>query len=257
MAALDDGLLHLALAHELDALQAGAQRRQHRQPRPAHLGGHRRIHQRRRRRRLLPQRRHLQLHHRRDHHRDQSGGVLDHPVGHLADHGLAHFRSQDPWPPVLGRDPLRLFRHRRDAAHRPSLVGAVLPPAGGRSQLPLRSRARTRIQRADCSAQGRGTGDRSGGACVRRRLHHRPADHLGADPAQHLPAVLRPDLRDHPLYRHRAFLFPRQGRFRAVQPGGGRLQQRQQRDELFRRPLYRARRLQGDRRTADVVRRRV
>ena len=74
-------------------------------------------------------------------------------------------------------------------------------------QLPLRSRARTRIQRADCSTQGRGTGDRSGGACVRRRVHHCPADHLGADPAQHLPSVLRPDLRHHPLCRHRAFFY--------------------------------------------------
>ena len=149
VAALDDGLLHLALAHELDALQACAERRRHRQPRPAHLGGHRRIHQRRRGRWRLPQRRHLQLHHRGDHDGDQSGRVLDHPVGHLADNGPVHFRPQDPGPPVLGRHPLRLFRHRRDATHRPSAVGALLPPAGGRSQFPFRSRAHPRIQRAD------------------------------------------------------------------------------------------------------------
>ena len=86
---------------------------------------------------------------------------------------------------------------------------------------------------------------------------HRPADHLGADSAQHLPAVLRPDLRHHPLCGRRAFLFPRARSISAVQPGGGRLRQRQQRDELLRRPLHRPRRLQSDHRTTDVLRRRV
>ena len=63
MAPLDDRVLHLALAPALDALQARAQHRQHRQPRPAHLAGRRQLHQRQRHRLELRQCRHLQLHH--------------------------------------------------------------------------------------------------------------------------------------------------------------------------------------------------
>ena len=47
MAALDDGLLHVALAAAFDPLQDGARGRRRRQPGPAHLGGHRRLRQRR------------------------------------------------------------------------------------------------------------------------------------------------------------------------------------------------------------------
>ena len=62
MAALDDGVVHLALAHALDALQARARRVRGRQPGPAHLAGRRRLHQRQRHRHQFRQRGHLQLH---------------------------------------------------------------------------------------------------------------------------------------------------------------------------------------------------
>ena len=81
MATLDDRILHLALASALDALQAGAQSQQRRQPRPTHLAGHRRLHQWQRDGHQFGQRRHLQLHHPGDLLGDESGLVLDHPVG--------------------------------------------------------------------------------------------------------------------------------------------------------------------------------
>ena len=111
MAPMDDGLLHLALAHAFDALQAGAFRhrrqrsrpsavgrvprfsRPNRQPRPAHLAGYRRLHQRHRDRHQFRQRRHIQLHHPGDRLRDQSRVVLDHPVGNLQLPQRANFRS--------------------------------------------------------------------------------------------------------------------------------------------------------------------
>ena len=76
VAAMDDGLLHLALADAFDALQARALERRRpsdrrgvggvrgpahpgRQPRSAHLAGYRRLHQRHRDRHQFRQRRHL------------------------------------------------------------------------------------------------------------------------------------------------------------------------------------------------------
>ena len=170
VAALDDRVLYVALAPAFDALQDGAPRRPHRQPGPAHLRGRRRLHQRRRRRRRLRERRRLQLHDPGDDHRDQSGGVLDHPVGNFAKHGHLGVRGADSRISVLGRHPLRLLRHRHDASDRPHAVAAHVPPAGGRGELPFRPGAHPRIQRADRPAQGRTAGDRPRRQRVQRRL---------------------------------------------------------------------------------------
>ena len=134
--------------------------RPNRQPRSAHFAGHRRLHQRHRDRHQFRQRRHLQLHHPGDRFRDQSGLVLDHPVGNFQLPQRADFRDANPWLPVLGRGPIRLPCDRHHPAHRPKPVQALLPPAGGRGELPLRSRAHPRIQRTDRASQGRGSRDR-------------------------------------------------------------------------------------------------
>ena len=230
-------------------------RRPDRQPGPAHLRGHRRLHQRRGRRRRLHERGHLQLHDPGDDHRDQSGRVLDYPVGNLAQHGHLGLRHSDPRVPFLGRDSLRLLRHRHDASDRPLAVAADVPPAGGRGRLPLRPRPHPRVQRADRPAQRRAAGDRSRRPGVQQRLHHSPAHHSRADHAQFIPAILYPDFGDHSLCGGRAVLFRgEKGRFRHVQPGGRRLQQRQHRHELFRQPIYRPRQLQRDDPAPDLVR---
>ena len=164
-------------------------------------------------------------------------------------------RRADSRISVLGRDPLRLLRHRHDATHRPHPVAAHVPPAGGRGELPFRPRAHPRVQRADRPAQGRTAGDRPRRPRVQRRLSHRPADHPRADDAQLVPAILYPDLGDHSLCGGRAFLFRgEEGRLRHVQPGGRRVRQRQHRDELLRRPLHRSRQLQRDDPAPDLVR---
>ena len=58
-----------------------------------------------------------------------------------------------------------------------SLSRLYFPPAGGRGEFPLRPRAHPRIQRTDRAPEGRGAGDRPRGQGVRRRLQHRPAHH--------------------------------------------------------------------------------
>ena len=83
MAPLDDRVLHLALAPSLDALQARAQHRQHRQPRSADIPGRRQLHQRQRHRLELRQRGHLQLYDSGDLLGDQPCVVLDHSLGHI------------------------------------------------------------------------------------------------------------------------------------------------------------------------------
>ena len=115
MAAVDDGVVHLALAHALDALQARARRVRGRQPRPAHLAGRRRLHQRQRHRHQLRQRRHLQLHDPGDLFRDQPRVVLDHPVGDFERDARADLRDRNSRLPVLGR---RALRGRRRPASR-------------------------------------------------------------------------------------------------------------------------------------------
>ena len=86
MAALDDGVLHLALAPALDALPArrvqhGGQTDNPDQRISEDIGG---FISGEGGRGTYSERGHLQLHHPGDVDRDQSGGVLDHPLGALA-----------------------------------------------------------------------------------------------------------------------------------------------------------------------------
>ena len=110
--------MHYKLALSANAAEIPLKRRRkssrsarpNRQPRSAHLAGHRRLHQRHRYGHQFRQRRHLQLHHPGDRFGDQSGLVLDHPVGDLQLAQCADLRLANPRLSVLGRGPLRLYR---------------------------------------------------------------------------------------------------------------------------------------------------
>ena len=185
MAALDDGLVTPPAGSCTRCTTAGAQRHQRRQPRQpvvaggqnrqpgsAHLGGHRRLHQRRRRPRNLLEPGHLQLHHFGDVDRDQSGGVLDHPVGALRRHGPHNLRRYRFtaflfWVAVL---------YACFATGMMQLIGRSL------SRLMFRQQAVEANFRFDLARirefseqiallEGRGAGDRPRAPGVRRRLH--------------------------------------------------------------------------------------
>ena len=191
MAAVDDRLLHLALAPQLDALQAGARRRQRRQPGPAHLPGRRRLHQRPGAGANSGNAGIYNYTIQAISIGDQPRRLRHHPLGHLAADEASVLRLRDSGLPVLGRDRLRGGRDRAHPSHRPRAVGA-LSSASRRSRrisVSISRASANTASRSPCS-KARTARSRAPASVFEDVFHDGPAHHQRAHLAHRLHPVL-------------------------------------------------------------------